>query len=460
MTKPLFRKAWTSIGVLALCLLGLCRPSIAQTSGAAEMKALRGIFEDQMRKIDEEAVKGLAAWPAAYEKDLGDLAAKAQKAGDLDGLQGARKELERFRKERRIQAADLVSGHPDLRALQERHMAAPAEAEADKSVRIVKLKDMYVERLTALQKKLTMANKLEDALTVNAEVKRVATLQAVTAAEFAVAVREGEKRAKPASGDTTSPEPKTGDKPEASRPPTNAAAGTTPPRPAFTKSIPKGARIYDGEIPAQIPDFTFKTLSVSPTDRLPVGRKVSATVQLAKKSDTTKSTTDSYFYGYERKTIAIQYILRVALRPMSAGATIDGAQLAVQYFSKDTVKGAGKIVPREENLEVIPLPRIDGTRAVTVDCPPVSIISTSSKSRGYFGGSTWSAGQEFYGVVITVFAEDGAIIYQMASNDSLDKAGIPKIPDTFEEDRKAREAAEARRKEFFDSMGRRVIIDP
>jgi hypothetical protein len=447
---------WRRIAVALACLPLICRPAAAQSGAAADVKALRAIFDDQMRKIGDDTAKGLAAWPAAYEKDLAELASKAQKAGDLEGVQAARQEMERFRKNQQLRTADLVNDRPELRTLQEKHMAAPDAAETEKNSRIVRLKEQYVEHLTALQKKLTMANRLDDAIVVNAEIKRASALPAVTAAEFAMAVKEGEKRVKPPAGGPAAPDAKTGDKPAT----TNAAAGSNPPKPVAAKPLPKGAKVYEGETPAPIPDFTFKTLSVSPTDRLPVGRKVSATVTLAKRSDTSKTSSDGFFYGYERKTVSAQYILRVTLRPVTSSVALDGAQLAVQYFSKDAAKSAGRIVPNEENLEVIPLPRIDSTRTVAVDCPPLSVTSVSSKTRGYVSGSSWSSGQEFYGVVISVFDADGNLAYQTASMDSLGKSGIAKIPDDFEEERKAKEEADARRQEFFDNMGRRVPPPP
>ena len=416
--------------LLAVCCL-VAAPSavLAQTNKTSELDALRKVFEEQIKKIDDESGAALQSWPANYARELDALRARLQKSGDFEGWQAADKEFARFKDNPRLAAENVAKDRTDLRALQEKYADLPSAVTLDKHRKVLALRGLYVDRLNALQKKLTVAGKMPDAVAANAEVKRVAALPEVTAAEFAVAAKESEKP--PAPVPVPTPPPVVTAK-------TNAVASEKPlANIEARKKVPDGTKFYQGEAPPPIPEFTFKGLSVSGTDRLRMSRKLSATVSLGRKADSQKTTFPGFFSAVEDRTKSIQYVLRVALRPVNTTTTVENAFLAIQSFAKETAKTGGKIAPKELAFEVIPLPRIDAARSLAVDCPPVT--TSSYKRREVFdvglgiGGA--SGGQEFYGVIVSVFDEAGALIYQAATNEMLEKMGIAEIPEDFFADR-------------------------
>jgi hypothetical protein len=63
-----------------------------------------------------------------------------------------------------------------------------------------------------------------------------------------------------------------------------------------------------------------------------------------------------------------------------------------------------------------------------VELPPVITSSSSSRYRGYEYGTASNMGQDFYGIVVSIFDDTGSLAYQGASSDTLEKMGIAEMP--------------------------------
>ncbi len=174
--------------------LTFCPSGLAQSAGPAELTALQRTFafDDQLKKVKEQQQAATDALQLPYTKALDALQAKLQKAGDLNGLEVVAKEAARFQADGKLSTPQVSEVQPDLRAVQEKYLADTARVDLDTHLRIFALRAQYAARVAELQKRLTMAGRIQDAKAVRAEFVRVATVPDVAAAE-AVAKGEFEK---------------------------------------------------------------------------------------------------------------------------------------------------------------------------------------------------------------------------------------------------------------------------
>jgi len=389
--------------------------------------SLKKTFEEQSKKIEDTAMTAMLKWPEQYVAALKAVQKRLQSSGNLEGWKAAQDELTRFNQDRQLREEHFVADPADLRAIQEKYAAVPGEVEANERSRLGVLTRKYADRLTALQKKLTIAGKMDDALAVRQEIARI-TPQLEELA------------------DTGGQAPKAAEKPparqqEAERPPSAAPPLATLPK----VPMPAGAKLYDSLTAPAVEHFTFKTLKLSGTDRIKMSRHISATAALGQKAEVTRSVS-GYYYRYEQKAVAVDYILRVGLRPGNTDVDVGNAVLVAEYFGKKVGRTAGKVTPRRIHLQVVPLPKIDATHSVTVDCPRTSTYGESAQRRSYYYGrdSIYDRGEELYGVVISVFAEDGKLIFQAASNNTLEKTGLAEFPLDYAQEERQREMEQTR----------------
>ena len=304
--------------------------------------------------------------------------------------------------------APALGYSPYQRAVQEKYLAVPPRLDAERNRQILALRDQYVARLAALKKKLTVAGRIPDAVEANAEIERVATLPEVV---------EAEQENRPAGGP---------------RPPGGASAGEA--ARARTTVLASGAKIYEATAPPDLPGLTFRPIPLQPTERARTLRTLSATAQLGKTGAESKA-------SRERVSIytadpSPKHILRVVLRAFNQGGAVEGGTLVTQYFIRPPGRATAKAVPALVAMAVVPLPRLDSQRTVTVDCPPVSLFLRTDPSPLYFRGIVAT----FYGTIVSVFDARRSLVFQAGSMLALDKLGVAEIPPNPKEEQRRRQA--------------------
>ena len=431
--------------------------SSAQTTIATEIEALKSIYEQSLSGIDKEYSDKARNWPDEYLKELDVIQKKMQKAGDLDGWQVVNKEVTRFNSDKSIPITSIVATASDLQSIQKRYQVLSSGIETEKSKKIVSLTEKYVSRLATTQKTLTIAGKIDDALIVNSEIKRVKALPKVSAAEFALMTVEAEKAPEqktPATspgGDakkTAEPTAKTdstgGD---AAKPKT--AGVQTPYEPATEASGPK---VHEGQTLPQIQGVTFKNISLSGTDRMRVSKSVAVVATVGKKSGITTSSSSTIYTATHERSGSIQNFIRVTVKTSNASSVLENGKMVIQAFGKNV---SGKGASTELRTDVVKLPKLEVNKVVTVELPPVvttmkSVRSISSDSDyGVTGAS--KTGKDFYGIVVSVFDEAGTIVYQGASSDNLEKLGIAEMPKEKPSGEVLRERFMASRDAFYQA---------
>lgn len=186
-------RAFCFVGCLLALTVSACRGQTAINTGG-DLKSLQDTYKKAIAKIDGDAANAAQSQPATYLKELYKIQLNAQKAGDLDGLNAANSELERFK------STQTVPDQPDpalpagIKKLQAEFKAAVAKVDLDKDKKIVSTTKQYVDLLNSLQTSLTKAGNLAQAMDVNAEIKRVKSDPKVTSAEFVVAAVDTEKQ--------------------------------------------------------------------------------------------------------------------------------------------------------------------------------------------------------------------------------------------------------------------------
>lgn len=150
-----------------------------------EASELSRLYRERVGEITtryRETVQGL---PRQFEQDLVALLARFQKSGDLDGVLATAKEQKRFseamRQEDRdpfeltpeMPAAAVVAQPAELRILQEQYLQKFKDAATVRQKDIGEVTSKYLARLDAIQRDLTRANRIRDAVAVKREADRL-----------------------------------------------------------------------------------------------------------------------------------------------------------------------------------------------------------------------------------------------------------------------------------------------
>jgi len=315
-----------------------------------------------------------------------------QKSGDLERWQVVNKELTRFKNECFIPSNAIDAGSAELAAIQKKYQTLSNSLEMDKSRKILSLTEKYVSRLTTTQKNLTIAAKIDEALIVNAEIKRVKSLPKVSAAEFSMMAFESEK-----------PDDQKARVPGEVEKNLDVAVKADAVNPAVEAAADQACtRVYDGQPPPQIPGVNFKTLSLSGSDRMRVSKVIAISAMVGKKSAINTSSSASIYMATHERSGFIHHYVRLNVKVSNTSMVLENATLAVQIFGKNL---SGKGGYTELKIEAVKLPRLEGNKIVCVDCEPVitsmTAVRTHSSSSSYISGAS-NTGQDFYGLVVSV----------------------------------------------------------
>ena len=154
----------------ALALSALSAPVYSAEKNLADYKA---IYEKESARIEQEHREKLSRILGGYGKGLGTIRERFKKAGDLAGILALKKEQERFREENSI--PDTTSS--DLPALIQKAQSScrqsVTDAEVERARKLKMLTGSYVKRLDTMKKELVSQEKLDAAIAVDSEIKRV-----------------------------------------------------------------------------------------------------------------------------------------------------------------------------------------------------------------------------------------------------------------------------------------------
>ena len=237
---------------VVFALVSLCFPLLAVEDTTGELASLRKIYEQALKKIQNDYTTREIEWPRKYVKALKVYQGEKQKKGDLEGWSAAEKEIKRFEGVRQIPEDALVAGPRDLEALQVKYRNLRASYKLTKCRKISALSGKYVDRLKSEQKKLTRAGEIEGALLVKTEMERVKSTTAVTAAEFEIALAKARKTTETKSSAIIG-------QPREDKPPAKEKTFKA------MEELPNGVTVYRGARPSSLSGKFYKRLSLRST---------------------------------------------------------------------------------------------------------------------------------------------------------------------------------------------------
>ena len=394
--------------MLTAAVLWWCATVSVSAEAPGNLSALQNVYENVLQEIENVYDKQSKAWPVAYTNTLRALQDKLQKAGDLDGWMAAKKEMERFGQDATIPMDSVVGGPDCLRTAQLDYQKAARICTLNRAQRIKDLADKYCRRLEGLKKQYTQEGRMDEAVAFSTELKRVQGSQEVTSADFVLAEEAANEPLRP-------PDPAPG--------PTNRAAASPPPRESDNEP-----HVYVGQPPPAPQGLTFQKVPLQRTPNMSLARMVLVDAMKATKLTNIDTDRDSGTYSsYEYSTGCSENSVRIGLKMAKATDTIENAVVVVQYFSQDIESRAGKVEPAEAAVKLVKLSKLEG-KTVYVDFPPVSLHRSASSYRSAYYSSASKSGERFYGTIITVFDDKGAICFQATTSGSLVKLAVTTKP--------------------------------
>ena len=421
---------WTMpIGIAAS--IAICWQALGAAEAGKDLPSLKAGYEKSLTAVVTNYEATVKGWPASYVNALKTLQAKLQKDGNLDGWSDVKTELARFQADPKIEDANL-SSRAEIQVVQAKYKELPLQASGEKNQKIVSLSQKYMARLGALQSELTKQGKMEDALAVNAEIKRVKTSPEVTSAEFEVSELEAKKArtqkdnapVKTDGGDSKAPvkpdKPGPGGKAPAGKAPVEAVGGDDE------------VKIYEGKAPA-LAGVNFKNMQIRPTGNVGAKRKLNVSAMLGAVSDEEKSTDASYFSVSKSKSGSTSSRVRVGLKTVASGSVMENVTVVVEYYCKDVKSNSGKIAAEKMLVKHINVPKVD-LQGVWIDCPEASTYKSSYSRTGGWGGDSFKekSGKDFYGVIISVFESDKTLAFQGVSGSALEEYATTTMPEEKE----------------------------
>ena len=205
--------------------------------------------------------------------------------------------------------------------------------------------------------------------------------------------------------------------------------------------------------------MNLKNIPLSGTERMRVSKTISVNTMVGKKSAVTSSSSSSTYYATYARSGSNQHSIRINVKVSSVNSFLENGVMAVQIFGKNLSGKGGYLDLR---TDVIKLPKLEGGKQVYVDCPPLTTSVASQRSLSSYSSYASSAsntGTDFYGLIVSVFDAQGALLYQGASTDNLEKMGISEVPEEKVSTEVLRERFHSAR-ESFSIARSRFIASP
>jgi hypothetical protein len=176
--------------LLGSCLTGspsAADPEATPPPGAPlppEVNRLGDLFHSEVVRISVQFNESIRQLPGAFLVQLGALQKRMQETGDLDAYLAVSKEIERFtqaikgesdpfEKVPEMPDSALVDKPESLRTLQNQYVKAYQDKGDHRRKQIEDLAGTYAAKLEALQRDLTIKNRIREAIAVKKETERV-----------------------------------------------------------------------------------------------------------------------------------------------------------------------------------------------------------------------------------------------------------------------------------------------
>ncbi len=392
----------------------------ALSIGAAELppdiRDLQGKYQAHLRNLESTHTNRLATLAGDYRKALRETRARLQAAGSATAAEAVAAEEARFGRGQGIPDADgAVSDVTELADLQQAFVAKRQQISREKNETIVTSAKKYEALLADKLKKA--GNNVDAALAIQAEREHVMQDPAVTAAEFDLAMAGGVESSTP-------PEP-TENEADDERPGDNGKEGgatEAAPPDALPAVVPGGPvpSVYAPGQKAPTADATaFKRLILSRTDHSPLSTPVAVNALSLAKSETVRQE------GFvRREEILDHWQLRLQVRTSPAAGTLGKPTVYVQFYIKNA-EAQGRVAPELLTVQHVALDRL-APEITTIDFPPIDVLMV--RERVGPGGVWRSQGKEFYGVIVSVFDADMALVSQGVSIRGLNGEASPSLP--------------------------------
>ncbi len=137
-----------------------------------QLAELRLIFQDSLDKIDVAFLDSVDKCRDSYALSLKHAEDTATKQGDLEGVVQIRKEKTRFQEDRAVDDEVAPGTHPLIKQSIGAYLRSLENADSARAQQVAGLAIKYIQRLESMKKSLTMDKRIDDALTVSAEIKR------------------------------------------------------------------------------------------------------------------------------------------------------------------------------------------------------------------------------------------------------------------------------------------------
>ncbi len=152
----------------------------------AEMRSLAKIYKEQLRELDSDLSSYEKSWPAQYLQELDALMERRRNAGDYEAWKQINDERLQFARNRMI--GELATGeHRGLAALKSKYQSQSDGARVEHARHVVAATKKHLNELATLQSGYTKEDKMEEAASVDDEIRRVRAAPAYAEAEATVA---------------------------------------------------------------------------------------------------------------------------------------------------------------------------------------------------------------------------------------------------------------------------------
>jgi hypothetical protein len=147
----------------------------------SDLSNLKGRYNDAILVIEVQSARDQTAVLSIYTNELQTLRTKAQTAGDLEALRTILEEVSRSQTQQSIPTNP--PSLPDLKILVARCQKSSQQTTLRRAEQIVAFGARYDKALDALQRRLTQAGQLDDAIAVQAERKALLDTEPLVSAK-------------------------------------------------------------------------------------------------------------------------------------------------------------------------------------------------------------------------------------------------------------------------------------
>ncbi|OGV60497.1 MAG: hypothetical protein A2498_06100 [Lentisphaerae bacterium RIFOXYC12_FULL_60_16] len=156
-----------------VALVTMCNVAADVSATNAKLEEYQAAYEKQLKPICDEYLAALMDSLVRYEKMLDEAKTKMTQAGDLDGVLLIKGEIDRLQTERSVPKQATPGETPVIRDLRDQYRKQVLQAMDCRKQKTFALKQKYVQAMESLKVTLVKEEKLEDAIEVNEEIKRL-----------------------------------------------------------------------------------------------------------------------------------------------------------------------------------------------------------------------------------------------------------------------------------------------